>query len=140
MSTGGEARDVALDGTTAYVADFAKSLTVVNVANPASPVLGASTPTQTGGLLADLTRVGRFAIGADVYFVNGVPIVDVSVPATRSRARSSTSPTPTAWGSPPRRVRVSDGGGRDVDEAASSAPRSSSASIRAQRPGGRRRR
>ncbi len=78
VSTGGDARDVALDGTTAYVADFAKSLTVVSVVNPASPMLGVSTPTATGGILADVTRVGRFAIGADVYFTNAVPIIDVS--------------------------------------------------------------
>src|SRR5262249_13646029 len=29
----------------------------------------------------DVTRVGRFAIGADVFFFNGVPIIDVSDPA-----------------------------------------------------------
>jgi len=82
VSTGGDARDVALSGNFAFVADFSRSFTVVDLSNPTAPVVRASTPSATGGLLTDVAQAGRFAFGADVFFVNGVPIIDVSVPAT----------------------------------------------------------
>jgi hypothetical protein len=78
VSTEGDARDVLLDGTIAHVADYAKSFTVVDVSNPAMPALGSSTPQLTGGLLTAIARAGRFAFGADVFFVNGMPIFDVA--------------------------------------------------------------
>ncbi|MGH8103884.1 MAG: Ig-like domain-containing protein, partial [bacterium] len=80
--TGGDARDVVVQGNFAFVADFSRSFTVVDFSTPTMPVVRASTPSSTGGLLMDVTTQGRFAFGADVFFVNGVPIIDVSVPQT----------------------------------------------------------
>jgi hypothetical protein len=82
VSTTGDARDVLLDGTIAHVADFTQSFTVVDLSNPAMPVLGASTPQDTGGRLLAIARAGRFAFGADVLFANAVPIIDVGVPSS----------------------------------------------------------
>jgi hypothetical protein len=42
----------------------------------------ASTPSSTGGFLTDVALAGRFAVGSDILFVNGVPIIDISTPAT----------------------------------------------------------
>ena len=80
VSTQGDARDIALKGLTALVADFSQSLTAVDVSVPGNPILGASTPSNTGGLLQDVVVSGNFTLGADVLFVNGVPIADVSDP------------------------------------------------------------
>jgi len=80
--TGGNAQDVVINANSAFVADFAQSFTSVDITNPHSPVSRASTPASTGGLLADVALAGRFAFGADIFFVNGVPIIDVSTPAT----------------------------------------------------------
>ncbi len=81
------ARDVFIVRGFAFVADLSDSLTVVAIGDPTSPRVMASTPRATGGLLEDVTVKGEFAFGADVFFVNGVPIVSVSVP---------TSPEPRA--------------------------------------------
>ncbi|WEF33904.1 carboxypeptidase regulatory-like domain-containing protein [Pseudoduganella chitinolytica] len=78
----GDARGVALRGTTAIVADYASSMTSVDIADPAAPVVLSSTPQALGGLLTNVTLAGNFALGADVAFVNGVPIVDIGNPAT----------------------------------------------------------
>ncbi|MGR9107646.1 MAG: Ig-like domain-containing protein [Gammaproteobacteria bacterium] len=78
---GGDARDVALKGDFAFIADFASSFTVVNVSDPGAPVVETSTPNTSGGLLRDVAFTDGFAFGADVFFLNGVPIFDVSVPA-----------------------------------------------------------
>jgi hypothetical protein len=78
----GDARDVVLspDGLYAFVADLSSSLTPVDLSTPRTPVVRASTPRATGGLLVDVALADRFAFGADIFFVNGVPIVDVSIP------------------------------------------------------------
>lgn len=76
----GDARAVAVTANVALVADMARSLTSVDISDPAQPVVGVSTPSDTGGLLTDVTVLAGFAFGADVFFVNGVPIVDVSHP------------------------------------------------------------
>lgn len=75
-----DARDVALRGDTAIVADHSVSMTAVDLTNPAAPVVRNSTPSSTGGLLNDVVLSNTLALGADVVFVNGVPIVDVSNP------------------------------------------------------------
>ena len=84
---GGDVRDVVLSGNYAFLADFSRSFTSVDLTNPAAPVLRGSTPQATGGLLQDVALTASFAAGADVFFVNGVPIIDVSTPG---------APTPRA--------------------------------------------
>jgi hypothetical protein len=78
----GDARDVVVAQGFAYVADFATSFTAVDLTNPAAPVVTGRTPLSLGGRLLDVAFAGGFGFGADVFFVNGVPIVDVRAPAT----------------------------------------------------------
>lgn len=78
----GDARGVALRGNTAIVADYANSMTSVDIGNLAEPEILSSTPESLGGRLNNVILSGNFALGADVVFVNGVPIVDVSNPQT----------------------------------------------------------
>ncbi len=80
--TGGDARDVSVEGTWAFVADYGSSFTSVDLAVPSAPVLGASTAQETGGLLQDVAVRGDFGFGADVFFFNGIPVIDVSSPAS----------------------------------------------------------
>ena len=78
VSTGGDARDVVLKGNFAFVADFSRSFVSVDLTDPRNPVVRAATPSNLGGLLQDVTAdSSHFAFGADVLFVNGVPIIDV---------------------------------------------------------------
>ena len=77
----GDAQDVVVRGTIAYVADYTGSLQVVNIGTPTAPVVVGTTPTLTGGIISDVAVSGNFAFGADVFFVNGVPIVDVTTPS-----------------------------------------------------------
>jgi hypothetical protein len=85
----GDARDVVARGEYAFVADLSRSFTVVNTADPAVPALLAQTPQNLGGLLVDVALAGGdLAFGADVFFVNGVPIIHVGNPAAPAvRAR-----------------------------------------------------
>jgi hypothetical protein len=76
----GDARGVALRGNTAIVADYANSMTSVDIANLASPAILSRTAQSLGGLLNNVVLSGNFALGADVVFVNGVPIVDITNP------------------------------------------------------------
>lgn len=76
-----EARDLTVDGNTVYLADFGGSLKVINISTPATPQLLATTPQSLGGMLADTAKARDFVFGADVFFVNGVPIVNVANPA-----------------------------------------------------------
>lgn len=78
----GEARDVVVDGTNAFVADFNGSLRVVSFATPASPAILASADRTLAGILTDVAKVGRFVFASDVFFVNGVSITDVGAPAS----------------------------------------------------------
>ncbi len=82
VASGGDVRDVVMNGNFAFLADYSRSFTVVDITNPALPVVGASTDQSLGGLLQDVVLSGAFAFGADVRFVNGVPIIDVSNPTT----------------------------------------------------------
>jgi hypothetical protein len=79
---GGDVRDLALSGDFAFLADFSRSFTSVDLTNPSQPVLRASTASNVGGLLQDVAVNGSVAAGADVLFVNGVPLIDVSAPAS----------------------------------------------------------
>jgi archaellum component FlaF (FlaF/FlaG flagellin family) len=77
----GDARDVVVRGNFAFVADFASSFTTVDLSNPASPRVAASTPEFTGGLLKDVALSGSFGFGADVVFFNGVSVIEIDDPA-----------------------------------------------------------
>ena len=79
-SIGGDARDVVIRGNFALVADFNSSLTIVEIGDPENPIFRSSTPLNTGGRLNDVAVRETLAFGADVLFVNEVPIVEVSVP------------------------------------------------------------
>ena len=85
--SGGDVRDVALQGSHAFLADNSRSLTSVDLSDPAIPILRNSTPRSLGGRLNDVVVQGNFALGADVLFVNGVPMVASIRPTIRcSRA------------------------------------------------------
>ncbi len=73
----GISRDVEVRGRAAYVADLDASFTVVDLANLDAPAVVASAPADVGGLLHDVALVGDLAFGADVFFVNGVPILGI---------------------------------------------------------------
>ena len=80
-TTTGDARDVAIQGDYAFVADYQNSTVSVDIANPSAPtVVSNITDPNLGGFLQDITLSGNFALAADVKFVNGVPITDVSTP------------------------------------------------------------
>ncbi len=76
----GDARGVALRGNHAIVADHANSMRSVNITNLAAPTIVSTTAQNLGGLLNGVALTGNFAVGADVLFVNGVPIVDIANP------------------------------------------------------------
>lgn len=76
----GDARGVAVRGNTAIVADYNNSMTSVDIANLAAPTILSRTDLNLGGRLTNVVLSGNFAIGADVLFVNGVPIVDITNP------------------------------------------------------------
>src|SRR2546427_705499 len=54
------------------------SLRAIDFGNPAAPVLAGTTTQALGGVLLDVAVMDTFVFGADVFFVNGVPITDVS--------------------------------------------------------------
>lgn len=77
MDTGGGARDVAVIGGRAYVADQANGLEILDVANAASPIrVGAY---DTGGEASGIAVRGNFAYVADARL--GLLLLDVSNPA-----------------------------------------------------------
>jgi len=80
----GDARKVQVKGTTAFVAPFPDSLQIVDFSVPFNPVIVGTTSLTLGGRLQDVAVVSALgqtlAFGADVFFVNGVPITDVTVP------------------------------------------------------------
>ncbi len=84
----GDARSVAINGNVAFVADRSNSLRSLNIANPATPGILSTIASNLGGLLNDVVLSGEFALGADVLFVNGVPIVGTANP-------NSLQPRPT---------------------------------------------
>lgn len=75
-----DARDLTVDGSFAYVADNTGSLRVIEFTTPSAPQLRGSTTQTLGGILMDVAKAREFVFGADVFFVNGVPIVNVANP------------------------------------------------------------
>ncbi|MFN7938832.1 MAG: Ig-like domain-containing protein [Bryobacteraceae bacterium] len=81
---GGNVQDVLLRNSTAYLADYSRSFSAVDTTNPDAPTLSSSTPAQFGGFLYDIAINGTFAFGADEFFVNGTPVIDISSPLAPS--------------------------------------------------------
>ncbi len=85
VATPGDARKVAVKGSFAFIADIPSSMEVVDFSDPAAPAIVATTPDSLGGKLQDITLKSfpgaDLTLAADVYFVNGVPIVNVTQPA-----------------------------------------------------------
>jgi hypothetical protein len=85
VATPGDARKVAVKGSFAFIADIPNSMQVVDFTKPAAPAIVATTPDSLGGKLQDITLKSfpgvDLTLAADVYFVNGVPIVNVTQPA-----------------------------------------------------------
>ena len=102
----GDARDVVLDAGFAFVAEFSNSFTTVDISDPAAPVIAVTVNRTVGGLLMDVALNNDFAFGADVFFVNGVPIIFVG---------DASSPVPRAI-LDFRNFRDDDGTGIAVDE------------------------
>jgi hypothetical protein len=84
----GDARDVIIGGKFAFVADYLNSTTSVDITTPSTPMVRShiSDP-NLGGFLQGIVLNGNFALAADVKFVNGIPITDVSDP-TQLQARA----------------------------------------------------
>ena len=76
----GDARETAIRGNFVLVADQANSMTSVSISNLAAPVVVSRTALSLGGRLNDIKLSGNFALGGDVFFVNGIPIVDITNP------------------------------------------------------------
>jgi hypothetical protein len=81
-----DARDVAFRGNSVVVADYNSSMSLVDLTNPASPLFQGSANMNLGGRLNDIAVNGNLAVGADVFFVNGVPIVDAGSSTLAPRA------------------------------------------------------
>lgn len=77
----GNARDVVLRGNRAFVADTETSFTEVDLSIPALPSVAYTEDPASGGRLFDLGQHGRFAFGADLFFVNSVPVMEIEGPA-----------------------------------------------------------
>jgi hypothetical protein len=80
LATTGQPRDVALQGDVAYVADYEWGFVTVDVSDPSAPLFLNAIQPVFGGLLFDVAVANGFAFGADVYFVNGVPILGLQDP------------------------------------------------------------
>jgi hypothetical protein len=74
------AQAVLIDGAWLYLADYTGSLAVIDISSPAAPVVRARESGPLGGYLLNLAKQGQFLFGADVFFVNGVPISNVADP------------------------------------------------------------
>lgn len=75
--TSGTATKVTLVGNTAYVADYASGLQIINVTDPKNPTLIGTY--NTSGYASDVSVVGNYAYVADS--VSGLEIINVSNPA-----------------------------------------------------------
>ncbi|HWF08379.1 MAG TPA: Ig-like domain-containing protein [Bryobacteraceae bacterium] len=78
----GDARAVALNGNLAFVADYTTSTNSVDITSLTAPaVLSHITDPNVGGFLQGIVLANNFALAADVKFVNGIPITDISTPS-----------------------------------------------------------
>jgi len=90
----GDARDVAIRGNFVFVADYQNSTTSVDITTPSAPVvLSHITDPNLGGFLQDMVLSSNFALAADVKFVNGIPITDITDPHNLRARAILTSPS-----------------------------------------------
>ncbi|MDP6419274.1 MAG: hypothetical protein QGG80_07440, partial [Candidatus Krumholzibacteria bacterium] len=78
VDTPGYAYVVAISGNYAYVADHSSGLQIVDVSDPATPLITGSV--DTPGIAQGVAISGNYAYVADDF--SGLQIVDVSNPAT----------------------------------------------------------
>lgn len=79
----GDARAAAIQGNYVFIADYNNSTTAVDISNLSAPVVVSNiTDPNLGGFLQDIALSGTFALAADVKFVNGIPITDISAPTS----------------------------------------------------------
>jgi len=70
------------------IADYLNSTTSVDITTPSTPIVRSHiTDPNLGGFLQDIVLNGNFALAADVKFVNGIPITDLTDP-TQLQARA----------------------------------------------------
>src|SRR5206468_7039841 len=71
-----------------FVSDFVNSTTSVDITIPTAQLVPSHIQdSNLGGFLLDIALSGNFALAADVKFVNGIPITDISIP-TNLQARA----------------------------------------------------
>ncbi len=80
LLAGGNVLRVRLIGTAALLADTQRSVTAVDVTNPAAPVLSSSIPANLGGAPVDIAAFGNVAITADQSFGRAVPVISIANP------------------------------------------------------------
>ena len=78
VDTPGDALDVVVKGWHRLRRGLHRQPSRRRLPKPTAPVLGGTTPPALGGILLDVARMDTFVFGADIFFVNGVPIIDVS--------------------------------------------------------------
>ena len=83
-NTTGNAWDVAVSGSYAYIADYDNGLVVVNISDPANPTLAGSY--NTSGYAGGVTISGSYAYIAD--YNNGLVVVNISNPTNPTLAGS----------------------------------------------------
>jgi hypothetical protein len=86
--TPGSARDVAISGDYAYVADGSSGLQVIDITNPASPTLAGSY--DTPGYARGVAVSGDYAYVADD--LSGLQVIDITNPAIPTLAGSCDTP------------------------------------------------
>lgn len=84
LLAGGDVRGVLVRLPAVLLADAQRSVTSVDVSNPAAPVVSSSLPSNLGGIPVDIAAFGNLAMTADVSFGRAVPLVNISSPLNPS--------------------------------------------------------
>jgi hypothetical protein len=84
LALNGSPKDVRITGTLAVFAAYTGGAKIVDISNPAAPLLVGSVPgnAPNGFVPRDVELSGQFAIFAEQLFPNAVPFVDITHPAT----------------------------------------------------------
>ena len=93
-----DARDVALQGNFAFVADHISSLVSVDLSNPSQPAYLASAGSAAFAELQDVVISGTFAFGADSQPQGGAPIFNIANPSVLQPLSTLTFPSGDARG------------------------------------------